>query len=163
MGAEGRGSGRSISAFDLHSGLSECAGSLVRYGGHRAAAGVTVSRDRVGEFAARFNAVARDRLRPADLVPEVHVDLEVSIDDVTPELEGYRSISSPAESAIPRLRSSLAVCIRHRRVRVSHDGLKMRLARDWVPPRRVAWGAAHRLSELGGGRSGRRRLSRGAG
>ena len=57
-GNEGKGSGRSISAFDLHGGLSQCRDLLVRFGGHRAAAGVTIAADRVAEFAARFNAVA---------------------------------------------------------------------------------------------------------
>ena len=57
-GADGKGSGRSISAFDLHAGLSDCRDLLLRFGGHRAAAGVTIARDRVGDFARRFNAVA---------------------------------------------------------------------------------------------------------
>ena len=39
---EGKGSGRSIGAFDLHAGLSECRDLLVRFGGHKAAAGVTM-------------------------------------------------------------------------------------------------------------------------
>jgi len=42
-GAEGKGSGRSISPFNLHSGLTECADLLLRYGGHRSAAGVTIA------------------------------------------------------------------------------------------------------------------------
>src|SRR6476620_11603627 len=50
-GDEGKGSGRSISAFDLHAALAECRDLLVRFGGHRAAAGVTVARDKVPELA----------------------------------------------------------------------------------------------------------------
>ena len=46
-GAEGKGSGRSISAFDLHGGLAECRDLLMRFGGHRAAAGVTIAAERV--------------------------------------------------------------------------------------------------------------------
>src|SRR6478672_11359883 len=61
-GGEGKGSGRSISAFDLHGGLSKCRDLLTRFGGHRSAAGVTIAADRVGAFAARFNEVARSRL-----------------------------------------------------------------------------------------------------
>src|SRR5690606_28483784 len=48
-GEEGKGSGRSIPAFDLHAGIGACQDLLVRFGGHRAAAGVTVRRDRVEE------------------------------------------------------------------------------------------------------------------
>src|SRR6185503_4200226 len=70
-GAEGKGSGRSISAFDLHGGLGECRELLLRFGGHRSAAGVTIAADRVSEFSARFNEVARSRLTPDDLVPDL--------------------------------------------------------------------------------------------
>ena len=61
--------GRSISAFDLHAGLTACQDLLVRYGGHRAAAGITIQADRLDAFTQRFNGVARERLTPDDLVP----------------------------------------------------------------------------------------------
>ncbi|MEA2429383.1 MAG: single-stranded-DNA-specific exonuclease, partial [Thermoleophilaceae bacterium] len=41
-GDSGRGSGRSISAFDLHAGLAACSGELRRFGGHRVAAGLEI-------------------------------------------------------------------------------------------------------------------------
>src|SRR3954467_13669453 len=66
---QGKGSGRSISKFDLHGALGKSQDLLLRYGGHRAAAGVTVERDKVPEFAARFNEVAKSLLTPEDLVP----------------------------------------------------------------------------------------------
>jgi single-stranded-DNA-specific exonuclease len=49
-GGIGKGSGRSIPAFDLHGGLTACADLLVRYGGHRAAAGLTVDAARIPEL-----------------------------------------------------------------------------------------------------------------
>jgi single-stranded-DNA-specific exonuclease len=75
----GKGSGRSIPAFDLHAALTQCGDLLLRYGGHRAAAGLTIDARRVDEFAAAFNTVARARLTPADLVPELRVDLEMPL------------------------------------------------------------------------------------
>ncbi|GAC1686230.1 MAG: single-stranded-DNA-specific exonuclease RecJ [Gemmatimonadaceae bacterium] len=86
-GAEGKGSGRSIPAFDLHAALGECRSLLTRFGGHRAAAGVTLSTGSVEEFALRFDAVARARLTAGDLVPELRIDAEVRLDDVSEELE----------------------------------------------------------------------------
>ena len=76
---EGKGSGRSIGPFDLHAGLTACRDLLVRYGGHRAAAGITIRESQLAAFAERFNAVARERLTPDDLVPEVRVDLELPL------------------------------------------------------------------------------------
>ena len=60
----GRGSGRSVEAFDLLAGLTACGGHLLGYGGHRAAAGLQIERGRVGEFAAALSAHAERRPRP---------------------------------------------------------------------------------------------------
>ena len=86
-GESGKGSGRSIAAFDLHAGLSACREHLVRFGGHRAAAGVTVQTSRVAALQRRFNEVARERLTADDLVPVQKIDLDVTEADITDDLE----------------------------------------------------------------------------
>jgi single-stranded-DNA-specific exonuclease len=86
-GEEGKGSGRSISRFDLHAGIGRCRHLLKRFGGHRSAAGVTIARDQVDEFARCFNLSARSALTPDDLVPELRVDMEVALSDLTPGFE----------------------------------------------------------------------------
>ena len=86
-GDTGKGSGRSISAFDLHAGLSACRQHLIRFGGHRAAAGITIASALVPSLQDAFNAVARAQLSADDLVPEQRIDLEVREDEVTDELE----------------------------------------------------------------------------
>jgi single-stranded-DNA-specific exonuclease len=77
-GDEGTGSARSIPAFDLLGGLHACSGELGRYGGHRAAAGLSLSRDRLDAFRAAFEAHAAAALAPEDLVPVERVDAVVS-------------------------------------------------------------------------------------
>jgi len=52
----GRGSGRSVPGFDLLAALRACESSLIRYGGHRAAAGLEIEAGRVGEFRRAFAA-----------------------------------------------------------------------------------------------------------
>jgi single-stranded-DNA-specific exonuclease len=69
-----KGSGRSIAAFDLHAGLAACAGHLERFGGHRAAAGLTIDAGRVETFAAAFAAHADSVLSEDDLRPTTRVD-----------------------------------------------------------------------------------------
>jgi len=86
-GNAGKGSGRSIAPFDLHSGLSACRDLLLRFGGHRSAAGVTIDRAQLPAFTERFNAIARERLTPDDLVPELRADLDVSLGELTLQLE----------------------------------------------------------------------------
>jgi single-stranded-DNA-specific exonuclease len=83
----GKGSGRSISRFNLHSALLSCGDLLERYGGHHMAAGLTIRRGQLDAFRERFGDIARQTLGPDDLGPEQRVDLEVSLRDVTRELE----------------------------------------------------------------------------
>ncbi len=73
----GRGSGRSISAYDLHAGLSACATHLTRFGGHRMAAGVELAADSVDPFRAALAAHAGAALAPDDLIPVERVDAVV--------------------------------------------------------------------------------------
>jgi len=73
-GAEGTGSGRSIPRFDLLGGLHASSEVLQRYGGHRAAAGLTIQRADVPAFREAFAAYAASVLTPEDLRPEVRVD-----------------------------------------------------------------------------------------
>ena len=86
-GEIGKGSGRSISRFDLHAALLACGDLLERYGGHHMAAGLTIRREHLDAFRERFALLAREALAPEDLGPEQRVDLEVSLPDITPELE----------------------------------------------------------------------------
>ena len=83
----GKGSGRSISRFDLHAALLACGDLLERYGGHQMAAGLTIRRDRLDEFRERFGDIARETLGPDDLGPEQRVDLELGPARGTRELE----------------------------------------------------------------------------
>ncbi len=75
-GGEGfwKGSGRSIPSFDLHGALGACAGLLERFGGHRAAAGLSIRPERIDPFADAFAAQAEGLLAPDDLVPTTVVD-----------------------------------------------------------------------------------------
>ena len=73
----GRGSGRSISAYDLHAGLAACAAHLTRFGGHRMAAGVELAAGAVEPFRAALAAHAGATLAPQDLIPVERVDAVV--------------------------------------------------------------------------------------
>ena len=71
---EWKGSGRSLPAFDLHGALAACASHLERFGGHRAAAGLSIRPDAVEDFAAAFAAHADAELGEEDLRPVTPVD-----------------------------------------------------------------------------------------
>jgi single-stranded-DNA-specific exonuclease len=82
----GKGSGRSISAFDLHGALAACSGHLRRFGGHRAAAGLEIEADRVEGFRDAFVAHAAGVLTDEDLVRVERIDAVVGADAVGTDL-----------------------------------------------------------------------------
>src|SRR6266545_1219485 len=74
---EWKGSGRSISAFDLHRALGACSGLLERFGGHRAAAGLSIRPENVEAFADAFGEHAGAELSDGDLRRVAVVDAVV--------------------------------------------------------------------------------------
>jgi len=81
-----RGSGRSIPQFDLHGALAACSAHLERFGGHRAAAGLSIDPSRVEAFAEAFAAYADANLMEDELYEVVTIDAVVSGRDLTLDL-----------------------------------------------------------------------------
>jgi single-stranded-DNA-specific exonuclease len=73
----GRGSGRSIPGFDLLAGLEACSEHLVRFGGHRAAAGLEIEAGNVEAFREAFAAYASEAISPDDLKRTEKIDAMV--------------------------------------------------------------------------------------
>ena len=149
-GDEGKGSGRSISRFDLHGGIGQCRHLLRRFGGHRSAAGVTIARNQVDEFARCFNEGARAVLTPDDLVPELRVDMEVGLADITPEFEGLLRHLEPCGMGNPSpMLVTRGVRLASPPRRVGDGGLKLLIqsvARD--PIEAIGWSLGDRIGEL---------------
>lgn len=87
IGTDGyaRGSGRSIPALNLVEALNGCADLLEGYGGHKAAAGLTIKTANIELFRKRFNEVVGHLLKPEDFIPVVLADAEVGIPNITPK------------------------------------------------------------------------------
>ena len=81
-----RGSGRSIPGFHLHEALTKCSELLEGFGGHAAAAGMTLKQENLDKFRVMFNERAREKLSSEDLAPKITADAEVTISDLTPKL-----------------------------------------------------------------------------
>ena len=148
-GEQGKGSGRSISAFDLHAGLSECRALLLRFGGHRSAAGITIAADRISEFAERFNEIAASKLTASDLVPELRVDLDLPFAQANDELEMLLRHLEPCGVGNPSpLLVSRGVTVAAPPRVVGKDGLKVLLHGDGRELVALGWGMGSRAREL---------------
>jgi single-stranded-DNA-specific exonuclease len=85
-GEEAKGSGRSIPAYDLHSGLSACREHLQRYGGHRVAAGLTMATGDVEAFADALATHAGEALAGCDLQARQRIDAVLAPAEASLEL-----------------------------------------------------------------------------
>ncbi len=81
-GDEATGSARSIPGFNLYEAIYACRDLLTRYGGHMAAAGMSLPLDRVDEFRDRFEETVSNTLDRTLLIPSIHVDAEIQIADI---------------------------------------------------------------------------------
>lgn len=152
-GEQGKGSGRSIGAFDLHAALGECRSHLQRFGGHRAAAGVTIARGEVAAFARRFNEVALERLTEDQLVPELRVDLELGLDEITDELDTVLRHLEPCGAGNPApVLVARGVEVSGRPKVVGQGGLRLCLAQRGRELAAIGWGMGDRATELRDGR-----------
>jgi single-stranded-DNA-specific exonuclease len=89
-----KGSARSIPGYDMYRALTECAELLDHYGGHQAAAGMTVHQDSLEQFRDRLNVLAEEWLDGEQLVPVYKADAEFGLSDVT--VDFIRQIESLA-------------------------------------------------------------------
>ena len=79
---ECRGSCRSIPEFDITAALDECSHLLIRYGGHRAAAGFTVATHKLDVLARRLKAIAAEQLAGVALRPLLKIDVALPLEEV---------------------------------------------------------------------------------
>jgi len=107
---EWKGSGRSIPSFDLHGGLAACSHLLQRWGGHRAAAGLSLAPEQLDAFVEAFAAHADAQLVDRDLEPMTVVDAVVSPRELTLDLAGELARLAPFGLGNPGVTLLLAGC-----------------------------------------------------
>jgi single-stranded-DNA-specific exonuclease len=96
-----RGSARSVSGFDIHAALKRCDSLLLRWGGHKMAAGLTISPANLDAFSQLFEEVARGC--PSHIfVPERKVDLELDLHLVSDQLLEALAVLEPHGAGNPR-------------------------------------------------------------
>ena len=145
----GKGSGRSIPRFDLHAALSDCRDLFQRFGGHRAAAGLTMSADLVPEFVERLDEVAHKRMSEDDLVPELRVDMEIPFDHVGDELEKVVRHFEPFGIGNPSPTfAASGVRLASNPRRIGADGMKLCFDQGLKTIDAIGWGMGNRISQF---------------
>lgn len=75
-----KGSGRSISGFDMHDGFARCSQVLLGSGGHKMAAGLSLNEDKLQDFSDLFNAIAEESLGKGDAIATCKIDAELPLE-----------------------------------------------------------------------------------
>jgi len=77
------GSARSVKNFDIYNALEKCSDLLEQFGGHKYAAGLTMRKELLESFQHKFEEVVEREIKPEQLVPEIEIDAELSLEDVS--------------------------------------------------------------------------------
>ncbi|HEY4286258.1 MAG TPA: single-stranded-DNA-specific exonuclease RecJ [Puia sp.] len=78
------GSARSVNGFNVYEAIHACRDHLLGYGGHFAAAGVTLLPDQVAAFMLKFEETVAATIQPHSLVPELLIDSELPFEAIKP-------------------------------------------------------------------------------
>ncbi|MBK9660267.1 MAG: single-stranded-DNA-specific exonuclease RecJ [Chitinophagaceae bacterium] len=76
------GSARSVPGFNLYEAIHACKEHLLGYGGHFAAAGMTLELNQIDAFREKFEQVVSSTITPEQLIPEIVIDAEISLKDI---------------------------------------------------------------------------------
>ena len=84
-------SARSVKGFDVYNALEKCSEYIEQFGGHKYAAGLTLKPENYKSFKAQFEKVVEETIDPKMLIPEISIDSQISLSDITPKF--YRILS----------------------------------------------------------------------
>ena len=79
------GSARSVKDFDVYDAIDACSDLLEHFGGHMYAAGLSLKPENLKPFRDRFNSIVAASITDEMLIPEVEVDLELNLNQITPK------------------------------------------------------------------------------
>ena len=89
------GSARSVAGFNLYEAIYACREYLLGYGGHFAAAGMTLLPENLSAFSDAFEREVSKRITPELLVPEIIIDAPIDFSDITPSFYSILSQMEP--------------------------------------------------------------------
>ena len=91
----GKGSARSIQGFDIYSAIARCKDLLLRFGGHKYAAGLTIEKDKINLFREQFDEIAQEMIPDELLIPKLHIDDEIQFQEINNNLITLLRLMAP--------------------------------------------------------------------
>ncbi len=81
---------RSVYGFDIYDAIESCSHLLEHFGGHTYAAGLSIKPENLDAFIFNFEKYTRENITEVSLVPQIEIDLEMSLNDINQKF--YRII-----------------------------------------------------------------------
>ena len=97
----GKGSGRSVSDFNIYKGIQQCAPLLLSYGGHYHAAGISIKEENIDEFAGLLDKIIQNSFEFTQQSSPIIIDSECQISDISLDLIEQLDILAPFGSKNP--------------------------------------------------------------
>ncbi len=146
-------SARSVKGFDVYNALADCADHIEQFGGHKYAAGLTLLQEEYIAFKKKFEKVVADSIDPNLLTPEIHVDTQINIQDITPKL--YRIIKQfapfgPGNMTPVFMAENLRDTGYARGVGEGEKHLKLTINQNSRPIGAIGFNLGHKLSVVSG-------------
>lgn len=152
-GGEARGSARSLASFNLMAALNQCKDLLIRYGGHAAAAGMSIAGQNIDLLRERIKKIAEQSPDLEILEPSVEIDLELELDAISLELMQELEKLEPLGEGNPAPIFSLsqAPVVGHTLMGQDKAHLQLSLGQNGKSLRAVGWDMANFASQLKNG------------
>ncbi len=137
----GKGSCRSIDAFDMHGALAYASDLLIQFGGHHQAAGFSIEQDKIPLLQERLTEYAERYLTAADYIPMLHIEGKVPLSSVTLPLIEELEVMEPCGRENPEalfVAEQVEITSIHR-IGKDHNHVKIQAAADGAEIEGVGW------------------------
>ena len=147
-GETAKGSARSIPPFHLYKAISECSEYLLGYGGHRFAAGLRITTDKLPAFNDMMISKVDNAISPADLVPVLDIDAAVKLSDINLSLVKELILLEPfGNSNREPLFGARGINIDDHRI-VGNNHLKLKLSQNKYQMDTIGFGMGDELKNI---------------
>ena len=141
-GEEARGSGRSIDGINLADSLNACADLLLKHGGHKAAAGLTIKTENIPKFERRFNCYVCEHYPDEDFVQQLNIEFDIQMPLLSLEAVEKLHLLEPFGENNPAPRIAMHNLSLHRPPRLigkEHNHLKLFVTDGRQTAEAVGW------------------------
>lgn len=149
-GEVGKASCRSVDGFNLFEAISACSDDLLKFGGHKMAAGLTVEESKLEDFRRHINEYAEGMLTEDILTPKLYIDCQLEMDEFTPENIAKLKIFEPY--GVGNKTPVFCICSAIiRNIRISKNHAFLNLEKDGIMFTVPAFNKAESFATAGGG------------